>query len=63
MLISSDIFLSVNVLRSIIGQPQSSEVTVVTQCNYPLANTTISENIEANGAMEFVKDIHALSTQ
>ena len=63
MLIRSDIFLSVNVLRSIIWKPHMSELTTVTHCNYPLAHTMISVNIGVHDAVDFVKDIHALSLQ
>ena len=63
MLIRSDILLSINIIISIIGQPQRAEVTAVTHCNYPLAHTIISGKIGANGAVEFVKDILALYTQ
>ena len=63
MLTRSDILLSVNIIRSIIGQPQRAEVTAVTHCNYLLAHTILSGNIGANGAVYFVKDILALYTQ
>ena len=62
MLIRIDILLSVNVLRSSIGHPKRSEMNVVTSCNYPLAHTMISGNIGANDDVDFVKNIHALSS-
>ena len=40
-----------------------SELTTVTHCNYPLAHTMISVNIGGHDAVDFVKDIHALSLQ
>ena len=63
MLIRSDILLSVNIIGSIIGQPQRVEVTSVTHCNYPLDHNILSGKIGANGAVDFVKDILALYTQ
>ena len=63
MLIRSDILLSVNILTSIIEQPKRTEVNAVTHCTYPLDHTMISRNIGVNDAVDFVKDILALSTQ
>ena len=62
MLIRSDILLSVNILTSIIEQPKRTEVTAVTHCTYHLAHTMISGKIGANGDVDFVKDVLALST-
>ena len=63
MLIRSDILLSVNILTSIIEQPKRTEVTAVTHCTYPLDHTMVSGEIGVNDAVDFVKDILALSTQ
>ena len=63
MLIRSDILLSVNILTSIIEQPKRTEVTAVAHCTYPLDHTMISVEIRVNDAVNFVKDILALSTQ
>ena len=63
MLIRNDILISVNILRSIIEQPRMEEVNVVIHCNYHSAHTMLSGNIFVNGAVDFVKDILAISTQ
>ena len=62
MLIRSDILLSVNLLTSIIEQPKRTEVTAVIHCTYTLDHTMISVDIRVNDAVNFVKDILALST-
>ena len=63
MLIRSDILLSINIIRSIIGQPQRAEVTAVTHCNHPLAHNILSGKIGANGAVDFARRVKYWSKQ
>ncbi len=56
----SEILLGVNLLRSIPGEPDKTEVTAVTHVYSPSVPTMLAGTVGVKGAIDFVKDIRAL---
>ena len=56
----SEILLGVNLLRSIPGEPDKTEVTAVTHVYSPSVPKMLAGSVGVKGAIDFVKDIRAL---
>ena len=59
-MIRSEILLGVNLLRSIPGEPDKTEVTSVTHVYSPSVPTMLAGTVGVKGAVDFIKDIRAL---
>ena len=59
----SEILLGVNLLRSIPGEPNKTEVTAVTHVYSPSVPTMLAGTVGVKGAVDFVKDIRALCSK
>lgn len=59
-MIRSEILLGVNLLRTIPGEPEKTEVTAVTHVYSPSVPTMLAGTVGVKGAIDFVKDIRAL---
>jgi len=59
-MIRSEILLGINVLRTIPGEPDKTEVTAVTHVYSPSVPTMLAGTVGVKGAIDFVKDIRAL---
>jgi hypothetical protein len=59
-MIRSEILLGVNLLRSIPGEPDKTEVTAVTHVYSPSVPTMLAGTVGVKGAIDFIKDIQAL---
>ena len=56
----SEILLGMNLVRSVPGQPNKTEVTAVTHCNSPSVPKMLATSVGIKGAVDFVRDIRAL---
>jgi len=59
--IRSEILLGVNVIRSIPGEPNKSDLVCVTHVNSPIVPKLLAKKLGVKGAFDFIDDIRALS--
>lgn len=59
-MIRSEILLGVNLLQSIPGEPDKTEVTAVTHVYSPSVPTMLAGTVGVKGAIDFIKDIRDL---
>ena len=59
-LVRNEILLGVNVLKSIPGEPERTELTAVTHVYSPMIPLMLAKNAGVKGAVDFVRDIRAL---
>jgi hypothetical protein len=58
--IRNEILLGVNILKSVPGEPNWTELTSVTHVYSPLIPLMLAKNAGVKGAVDFVRDIRAL---
>jgi hypothetical protein len=58
--IRNEILLGVNILKSVPGEPDWTELTSVTHVYSPLIPLMLAKNAGVKGAVDFVRDIRAL---
>ncbi len=58
--IRNEILLGVNILKSVPGEPNLTELTSVTHVYSPLIPVMLAKNAGVKGAVDFVRDIRAL---
>ena len=59
-LVRNEILLGVNILKSVPGQPNKTELTSVTHVYSPMIPLMLAKNAGVKGAVDFVRDIRAL---
>ena len=55
----SEILLGMNLIRTVPGEANKSEVTAVTHCNSPSVPKMLAKTVGVKGAVDFVRDIRA----
>ena len=56
----SEILLGMNLIRTVPGDINKSEVTAVTHCNSPSVPKMLAKSVGVKGAVDFVRDIRAM---
>ena len=59
-LVRNEILLGVNVLRSVPGEPDKTELVAVTHVYSPMVPLMLAKNAGVKGAVDFVRDIRAI---
>lgn len=59
--VRNEILLGVNLLKAIPGEPDKTELTAVTHVYSPMVPVMLAKSAGMKGAVDFVRDIRALS--
>ncbi len=59
--VRNEILLGVNILKAVPGEPNKTELTSVTHVYSPMIPLMLAKNAGVKGAVDFVRDIRALS--
>jgi hypothetical protein len=58
--VRNEILLGVNVLKTIPGEPDKTELTAVTHVHSPVIPLMLAKNAGMKGAVDFVRDVRAV---